>query len=205
MLANHLKAVAFTAILACLSCSDSSKSASPEANAQAASGTAQPVSAKTAYWAMYKSAYSWAKDLEDLGLESKTVAGVKNADGKAGMWSATFGSPSRREARVFTYSVVSAADIYKGVSVGHSLVWGGPSRDAMPIQNDAFSVDSDAAFKTASDQAKSWLSKNPGKDATLTLGNNPSRFSAPVWYIVWGDKKSGYAVFINATTGAVAK
>ena len=40
--------------------------------------------------------------------------------------------------------------------------------------------------------------------AVLGLGN-ASRFSAPVWYIVWGTTKNGYAALVNATTGAIEK
>jgi len=40
--------------------------------------------------------------------------------------------------------------------------------------------------------------------ATFRLGN-ASRFSAPVWYIVWGTTKNGYAALVNATTGAIEK
>ena len=38
--------------------------------------------------------------------------------------------------------------------------------------------------------------------ASLFLGK-AARFPAPVWYIQWGTAKSGYAVYVNATTGEV--
>jgi hypothetical protein len=76
---------------------------------------------------------------------------------------------------------------------------------ALPFDTADFSVDSDVAYSTALAQANAWVSKNPGKEVSMTLGN-ASRFPAPVWYVLWGDnKKSGYAVFVNAKSGAVVK
>jgi hypothetical protein len=205
----YLKAAIVSSILALTSCSvtpePSNTSAKPDA-AASASASQEPVSGKTAFWEMYKSAHTWAADLVPLALESKVVPGMKNAAGKAAMWSATFGSPSKHEARSFTYCVMGhPPDIYKGVTVGNSRPWGGPVPTALPFDTSDFSVDSDAAYATAAAQANSWVSKNPGKEVSLTLGN-ASRFPAPVWYVLWGDnKKSGYAVYVNAKSGAVEK
>jgi hypothetical protein len=175
----------------------------PETTNGAAS--AEPVSGKTAFWEMYKSAHAWAADMTPLSLESKTVPGAKNDAGKAAMWSATFGSLSKHEARTFSYAVAAhPPDIAKGITVGHAIPWGGPTHEALPFDSGDFKIDSDAAYKTAYTKAAAWVEKHPDKQATLTLGN-ASRFPAPVWYVLWGDKKLGYAVFVNAKTGAVIK
>jgi hypothetical protein len=206
MVRNRLKIVVIAAVLLITSCSQVPRNASgATSTTKESSGPAQPVTGKTAFWEMYTAAHSWARDLQPLGLESRSVPGVTNADGKAGMWTATFGSSSRREARVYTYSVTNGPNIYKGTTVGSALVWNGPSRESMPIVPDSFTIDSDAAYKTASAQAADWLRKHPGKDVAITLGHNSSRFSDPVWFLFWGDKKSGYAVYVNATTGAIMK
>jgi hypothetical protein len=34
---------------------------------------------------------------------------------------------------------------------------------------------------------------------------NASRFAAPVWYVMWGTSKDGYAALVNARTGAIVK
>ncbi len=180
---------------------------SGEAKTEAAGATAPlgPVSGKAAFWEMYKSAHSWAADLEPLQLESKSVPGIKNEAGKAGMWTATFGSPSRREARVFTYSVIAnPPDIFKGVTVGNPMTWNGPTPQALSFTTSDFAVDSEAAYTAASAQAAEWEKSHPGKEISLTLGN-ASRFNGPVWYVQWGDKKSGYAVFVDAKTGTIVK
>ena len=199
-----LKAAVVVGILTLTSCgvapesstkTDTSKSSAPEG----------PVPAKSVYWEMYKTAHTWAADLVPLAVESKVVPGTKNEAGKAAMWSATFGSASKHEARVFSYSVVAhPPDVYKGVMVGNSRPWGGPVPTALPFDSADFNVDSDAAYQTALAQANAWVSKNPGKDVSLSLGN-AARFPAPVWYVQWGDKKAGYGVFVNAKSGAVVK
>lgn len=198
------------AVLACIllftSCSQPPK-ASPKGEAEAAKASvpAGPVSGKTAFWEMYKSAHAWATDKVPLTLESKTVAGVKNESGKAAMWTATFGSPRKHEARTFTYAVAAQdPDIAKGVSVGRALPWSGPTQSAMPFDTADFSVDSDGAYQTALAQAADWVKRHPGKEPSLAMGN-ASRFDGPVWLVHWGDQKSGYAVYVSAKSGAVVK
>lgn len=202
MYCNYLKITALAAVLLAVGCSEAPKA---NTSAKESSGATDPISAKTAFWAMYKSAHSWAPDLMPLTVESKQVPGMKNDGGKAAMWSATFASPSKREARVFSYAVTShAPEIYKGVTVGRSLPWSGPTSEAMPFTTEQFAVDSDAAYTAAQTQAAAWVKKHPDKQASLALGN-AARFSGPVWRVVWGDAKSGYGVFVDAKTGAVVK
>jgi hypothetical protein len=171
-----------------------------------AAGAAVPVSGRTAFWAMYKSAYSWSSDVVPLKLESKSLPGIKNEAGRAAMWSAIFGSPRRREAIEISYAVAAQPpEVAKGINIGHPISWAGPSREVMPFQGSDIVVDSDLAYKTAAAQAESWLKAHPDKPASFLLGYNPTTFTRPVWYVVWGDKKSGYRVFLDAKTGEVAK
>jgi hypothetical protein len=201
MYSKCLRAAVIAAVLFLTACSEAPKNSGDNK----AGGPSTPVSGKTAFWEMYKSAHSWANDLVPLKLESKTIPGIKNDGGNAAMWSATFGSPRKHEVLVLTYAVAAhSPDIYKGVSVGHSMPWGGPTRDALPFQTADFQTDSDAAYKTASANADAWLKKNPGKDVSFQLGN-AARFPAPVWYVLWGDTKTGHSVFVNAVTGKTVK
>jgi hypothetical protein len=197
------------AVLLLAGCSQPTKpAASNEAEAKKEpTGPAEPVTAKTALWPMYTSARSWATDFVILKLTRKEVAGVKDDDpGKAAVWQATFASPSRHEYRVYTYAIAAyPPDIYKGVAVGEAIPWGGETRDVMPIGLSQFNVDSDAAYKTATTDAAVWLKKNPDKKlATFELGN-AYRFPEPVWFLMWGNKKSGYTAFVNANDGKVLK
>jgi hypothetical protein len=199
------KAAIVVAVLVLTGCSESptASATKTEAETKKAAGPAEPVSAKTAFWEMYKLAHSWTPDTLLLSLASKSVPGIKNDGGKAAMWTATFASAGRHEVRTLTYSIVEQPpDIHKGVDVGRPLPWAGPTKQAMPFQTGDFVVDSDVAYQTALGMAGTWVKKNPGKEVSLTLGH-ASRFPAPVWYVLWGDTKSGYFVLVNATTGNV--
>lgn len=190
-------------------CSENPKTPAADTTAPAATTSAapEPVTGKTAYWAMYKSAYTWANDVVPLKLESKTLTGVKNDAGKAGMWTGTFGSARRAEVVEISYAVTAdqANDIMKGVNVGHANGWSGPTADVMPFQGSDIVFDSDAAYKTASAEAESWLKKHPGMQPEYIMGNNLRTFAAPVWFVKWGDNKDGYNAFINTKTGQLAK
>jgi hypothetical protein len=163
----------------------------------------EAIAAHTAYFEMYKSARAWAPDLLALTVKSGEVQDVKNEGGKAGMWTAIFVSPSRKEARTFTYAVApSGADIRKGINISDKQTWGGATPASKAFVNSEFVIDSDVAYKTAYEKAADWLKEHPKEQATLTLGNS-ARFPAPVWFIIWGTTKNGYAVYVNAITGAV--
>ena len=196
-------AVLAAAVLLLSACSQAPKttentSSSSDTTPAAPTG---PVPAKTAFWEMYKPARQWATDLLPLTVVSKEIPGMKNEDGKAAMWQVTFASASRQEARTFTYAVAAhSPDIYKGVTIGNSLPWAGPTRQLIPFQISEYAVDSDAAFKTATTQAADWLKTHPGETATMTL-QDTARFPGPVWYILWGSAKSGYQALVSASTG----
>ena len=163
----------------------------------------QPVAAQTAFYEMYKPARTCASDLLVLSLISNEVPSMKGKDGKFPMWTAVFVSPSRREARTFTYSVVDdGITVHKGVDAGGAQAWTGATPKSTPFQTTGFAVDSDAAYKTAYAKAEAWVQKHPGKKVSFSLGA-AARVPAPVWFIVWGDTKSGYAAYVNATTGTV--
>ena len=188
------------------SCSASTKSpASDDAEKPAEpTGPPQPVTAKTALWPMYTSARSWTTDCVIVRIASKELTGINNDAGKAGMWEMTFVSPSRNEYRIYSYAVAANPPApYKGVSMSAPLPWSGFTRDVMPFTTSDISIDSDSAYNTAAAQAGIWLKKHPDKKlSTFELGN-AYKFGAPVWVLTWGDNKSGYRVFVNASTGKI--
>ncbi len=168
-------------------------------------GPPEAVAGRTAFYEMYKPARAWASDLLPLTLASGEIPGIKNEDGKAAMWTAVFVSPSRREARTFVYAAADhGSEIHRGVSAGGAQAWSGPTPQSRPFQITEFSVNSDEAYKTASKTAGAWLRRHPGQKVNITLAST-ARFGAPVWYIMWGTRKSGFLAFVNATTGTAMK
>ncbi len=201
-----ITAIASAAVLALTACSETPKPAATETKAAAEkkkepSKPPEPVAAQTAFYEMYKPARAWAADLLPLSLTSGEVASMKNEGGKAALWTAVFVSPGRREARTFYYSVVSEGEtISKGVTVAGAQTWSGATPRSRPFQTTEFVVNSDAAYATALAKAAAWVKRHPDKKAALALGST-SRFPRPVWLVMWGTTKSGYAVYIDATTG----
>lgn len=208
---NFLKAaLCVTAVLGLVACSSSEPTKTAETKTEdaakkAPAGPPQPIVAKTAFYEMYTPAHAWAPDLLPLSLRSSEVAGVKNADGKAGVWIAVFGSTSLMMARQYTYSVADQLpSISKGVKAEEAVPWRGPTTVAQTFQTSDFMIDSDAAYKTAADKAAEWLKDpaNASKPWSMSLGS-AARFPSPVWYVVFGTEKSGYQAYISATTGSV--
>ncbi|MGA7522278.1 MAG: hypothetical protein WBW84_07330 [Acidobacteriaceae bacterium] len=206
--ATHRTAVsALTlAVLVSLGCNRSAPPAAGAAATPAATAAAAPtvVAAKNPFWVMYKSAHDWAPDVEAIRLTQEDLPGYKNEDGKAGLWEAAFASPSLRQYRLYTYAIADAPpNVFKGVTAGMPMDWGGETRDAMPIDTSVFNVDSDAAYQAASAFAADWLKKNPGKELTALELGQTFKFSGPVWYTQWGTKSAGYSALVDATTGKV--
>ncbi len=204
---RHLAVLAVASLLlaGCSQSTSNSTSPAQPAAAPAASAAPEIVSGKTAFWEMYKTAHAWASDAEPMRVTQREVPGYANKDGKAGMWEAVFGSPSQRTYRTFTYAIVDAPGVSKGVAAGLALPWGGPTRDAMPIDITSFNVDSDAAYTAAAADAASWIKANPGKPLGALEAGQTYRFADPVWYVMWGTKAAGYATIIDADTGKVLK
>lgn len=196
------------AVLLLAGCSQSTNSpANGESGAaKSPAAPAQLVTAKTAFAPMYKAAIAWSGDVQLMHITPKDVPGFKNEAGKAAMWEATFASPSLHKLRVYTYAITSVLpEIHKGAAAGLPRPWAGHTRDSMPIDLALFSVDSDAAYQAASTDAAAWLAKNPGKAlSSLEIGST-YKFQAPVWYVQWGDNKSGYVALVDATSGKVYK
>lgn len=200
--------VTASAALFLAGCSSTTPSSAPQPAVETppAAATPQIVTGKTAFWEMYKTAHAWASDAQPIRLTMKEVPGYKNEAGKAGMWEAIFASASLGSYRTFSYSIVDVPPrISKGVAAGLALPWKGATRDAMPIDTSMFNVDSDAAYTAAASDAAETLKKQPNLQITDFEVGDTYKFSAPVWYILWGTKKAGYAALVDASSGKVLK
>ena len=187
-------------------CSEAPKPAETKAEAKVEPAKpAGPVAGQTAFFEMYKPARQWASDILPLSLANNDVPGIPSVDRKRAAWTAVFVSPSKREAMTLFYAVADHGDnIRKGVTSSAPASWSGATPKSKPFAVSEVSVNSDAAYKTAYEKAAAWVKKHPDKKVSMFLASS-SRFPAPVWYVLWGNTKVGYMVFVNATTGAVLK
>jgi hypothetical protein len=196
--------VLLTGMLALTSCTDTPNAPVASTEAPKELTPNEPVTGKTAFWAMYKPAYAWSRDLVILALGPKDLPGFKSGAGKAPMWTATFGSPANKEARTWTYTIAKFEDTPRGLSVGRAISWYGPRQEAMPFTTSDLGVDSDIAYDTAAKAAAPWTKKHPNAPLTYSLGH-ATRFPVPVWYFKWGDAKQGFGAFVNSRTGELLK
>jgi hypothetical protein len=203
---TFIAATAFAAVLVLSSCSETPATTEPKAAEAKKQAPPEASAGQNAFYQMYKPAREWATDVMPLSLAGKDVEGVKSENGKFPMWTAVFVSPSKREARTFFYAVLDhGSEVHKGVTIGGAESWSGQTANSRPFQNSQFIVNSDAAYKAAAEKAKAWLDKNPDKKLAMVL-TSTAHFSDPVWYLLWGDRtKSGYDIFIDATTGTPVK
>jgi hypothetical protein len=197
---------ALAAALAWTACSNGPKPMPAETKSAAEAGKEapkppEPVTAKTAFYEMYKPARAWAADLLPLSLASGEIPSMKNEGGKAALWTAVFVSPSLREARTFFYAVADQGDsIRRGVSAGGSQTWSGSTPQSRPFQTTGFVVNSDAAYQAALAKAGPWVKSHPDKKVTFFLFSS-AKFPQPVWLVLWGTNKAGFVVYVDATTG----
>ena len=203
-----ITASALAAILAWTACSNAPKPTTETKTVAEAKKEPprppEPVAAQTAFYEMYKPARAWAADLMPLSLASNETAIMKNEGGKAAIWTAVFVSPQRREARTFFYSAVDDGEsIRRGVTAGGAQPWSGPTPQSRPFQTADFMINSDAAYQAALAKAGAWVKAHPDKKPTFFLGSS-AKFPQPVWFVIWGTTKSGYAVYVNATTGVAS-
>jgi hypothetical protein len=198
-----LGSTAIAGLLLLSGCSEAPPPAETKVEKKKPSMPTGPITGLTAYYEMYKVARQIAPDIQTASLTGNDVAGVKSEDGKYAMWTAVFVSASLKQATTFTYSTAEQGTAPRGVDNAGTIRWGGPTQSATPFSSSDFSVDSDAAYKAAAGKAADWLTKNTDKPVTIFALGNASSFPAPMWYIRWGTKTGGFAVYVNASTGAI--
>jgi hypothetical protein len=162
-----------------------------------------PVTGEYALYQMYGMARAWAPDLEVLDLRSVALTEVKSEGGKTGAWEATFVSPSKRQARSYTYSVVeSSGNLHQGVFASPEESYTGPSGQTKPFPVSAVKIDSDKAYEVALKHGADYAEKNPNVPMIFMLQWTP-RHRFPAWRVIWGDSvaTSNYSVFVDASEG----
>ncbi len=164
----------------------------------------QPVTGQSALWKMYQVARSWAPDAEVLKMNSIPLAEVEQVRGKAAAWQATFTSATKGKARTWTYSVIeSEGNLHKGAFGGLEEPYSGGAGLTSPFPIAAVKIDTDAAFKTASEKATDYEKKNPGKPISFIL-EKTKKHPDPTWRVIWGESvsTSSFSVYIDASGGA---
>jgi len=162
-----------------------------------------PVTGQSALFKMYQKARTWAPDAQVFKVNSVPLADVPAPPGKSGAWQGAFTSTSLGKMQTFTYSVAEEeGNLHKGLfslSVGS---WSGSSGVNTAFDIRAASIDTDAAYKTAAEQAKDYDQKHPGMPISFLL-EKTNQFPQPVWRVIWGESvgTSSFSIYVDASQG----
>ena len=176
---------------------------------QTTSATPQPVEKKEAvlytgkpcFTRMVDQARRWSLDAMPVHVESELNSESLGHDGKATVWQATFVSPSRATARVYSCSGSLLADAPpQGISARPEMA----ASTAVPMFDPSFlGTDSDAAFAVAQEKGGAkLLEKDPKQPVIYALNWDPQKKQL-VWIVVYGtDPKDSKGMgVIDASTG----
>ena len=163
----------------------------------------EPISGQSALFKMYQKARTWSTDAQVLMMNSIQVPEVPQVIGKAGAWQASFTSAALGKKVTYTYSVVEQeGNLHQGVFSTGEEAWSGKQGVNSAFDIRGVSVDSDAAYKTADEQAKDYDQKHPNMPISFLL-EKIDQFNLPVWRVIWGESvgTSSFSVYIDASLG----
>jgi len=162
----------------------------------------EPVSGQYAFFQMFGAARTWAQDLHAMQMQSIALNEVKAENGKYPAWRVQFVSDTRRAAKTYTYSVVTAEGLNKGIYGSAEESYSGPRGQNSPFIIQAIKTDSTAAYEIAMKHGAAYAKKNPDMHITILL-ENTKRFSNPAWRVIWGESAgtSNFSIYVDASTG----
>ena len=159
---------------------------------------------REAFQKMYLSAHSWAIDAQPFRLQSQYSAGAPVSEGKAGLWRASFGSPSRRMMKMFMWSGLVGPDApEQGITFSAEDSWS-PENTSTRIFNVGFlKIDSDKAYEVAEQHGGSKLTKANSQQPVFFLLDWDTSKSQLVWHVIYGESQDSakLRVVVNASTG----
>lgn|SRR5512133_1069290 len=159
---------------------------------------------RQAFQKLYVSARSLAPDVKPYRLQSIYTPDSPVAEGKAGIWSAQFASPSRRMIKAYTWSGLSGENMpERGVSHGTEDTYN-PSNSSTRVFDIAFlKQDADKAFKVAQEHGgAALLKKDPKQPVYFVLDWNGK--NQLVWHVIYGENRNDakLAIAVDASSGA---
>ena len=161
-------------------------------------------SGRVAFQKLFVTARAWAGDAQPFRLESQYTKGAPLAEGKMGIWRATFASAQRASAKSYLWSGVAAEDApERGISPGLEDTYN-PSNPSTHAFDLAFlKIDSDQAFKVSQEHGGKQLLKKTPDQPVLFILDWDTRKNQLVWHVAYGDSRADakLTVAVNASTG----
>jgi hypothetical protein len=185
------------ASIAWLSACESKKEAPQQAETKPQPKPPEYETGRTAFQKLYVSARAFAPDIQPYKLQSGYTAGAPVAEGKAGIWYASFASPSRRAIQAYTWSGISGPDMPdRGITHGTEDSYN-PANSSTRVFDIAFlKVDSDKAFKVAEEHGGAALMKKDQKQPVVFLldWNGKNQL---VWHVIYGESRNNATLMVG--------
>lgn len=159
---------------------------------------------RTALQKMYISARGWAGDVQLFRLQSQFSADAPTSEGKAGLWRASFGSPSKRMMKLFVWSGLAGPDVpEQGVSFSAEDTWNPTNSSTRVFDLGFLKVDSETAYEVAQKHGGEKLTAKDPKQPVFFLLDWDTQKNELVWHVIYGNSQdeAKLRIAVNATTG----
>jgi len=203
----HKKLIGCLALALLVSCSPEKKAKSQPASqpaAKPAAKEAQFETGRTAFQKMFLAARLWAPDVRPFRLQSQFTADAPTAEGKAGLWRASFASPSKRMMKLFAWSGLVGPDApEQGISFSAEDSWSPSNSSTVPFDIAFLKVDSDKAYEVAQKNGGDKLTKkDPKQPVIFQLAWDASK-NQLVWHVLYGENptETKLRIAVDATSG----
>jgi hypothetical protein len=206
--------IIFNSALLCLtlcllvSCSSEKKATTESASQPAAKPIvkeAQYDTGRTAFQRMYLSARLWAADSKPFRLQSQFTPDAPTAEGKSGLWRASFASPSKKMMKLFVWSGLVAPDApEQGITFSAEDSWSPTNGSTSAFDLAFLKVDSDKAYEVAQKNGGEKLTKKDPKQPVIFVLSWDATNNQLVWHILYGENptEAKLRIAVDATSGA---
>ena len=204
-----MKKIALTSLVLLLlaACSSSTKTGSiaeSQPTAKATPKQADYLTGRAALQKMYISARGWAGDVQLFRLQSQFTADAPTSEGKAGLWRASFASPSKRMMKLFVWSGLVGPDTpEQGVTFSSEDTWN-PTNSSTRIFDLGFlKIDSDTAYEVAQKHGGEKLTAKDLRQPVFFLLDWDTQKSELVWHVIYGNSEdeAKLRIVVNASSG----
>jgi hypothetical protein len=210
-----MRKIAFAIVLFCagfmlVSCSSSTSNTSANnAESKPAQNAPKPPDLATGreqFQRLFATARGWAGDAQPFRLQSDTTSDANGHDGKAGVWRASFASPSRGSIKTWLWSGIGDPKD-RGITPGSEDTYNPNNSSTQTFEVAFIKKDSTDAFDVAQKHGGDKLLKeNPKLPVFYVLDWQP-RENTLVWHVIYGQNRDDakLRIAVNASTGAYIK
>ena len=184
--------------------SEPPKTAEPVAKPAPAKPADDYKTGRIAFQKLFVTARAWAADALPFRVESQYTKGAPLAEGKAGIWRASFASARRAAAKSYLWSGVASDDATeRGISPGLEDAFNPSNHSTHPFDINFLKVDSDQAFKVAQEHGGKALMKKTPDQPVLFILDWDTRKNQLLWHVAYGDSRTDakLTVAVDASTG----